>query len=218
MATTLYQTKEREFYRVRYNYIEAEALLRKRPFNIVSLGVGPKFFHYWNRPDDNTNKILSDLPSLGLDSARVFSTKTYVGGKAFLLINNLNNELLPTRGIYWNTELNALYGAGSRSNTFSSITSDLTLYSSLRDPAKLVAVVKAGAGRIFSKDYEYFQALNLGQNNFLRGFRKNRFAGTGVAYGSFELRYELFESKSYILPGAVGLIGFEEVGRVWVEE
>jgi hypothetical protein len=208
----------REFNRVRYNYIQAEALIRKRLFSIVHLSFGPKFYHYWARPDDNVGKILGSLGTIGLDSARVYSTKTYVGGVGSLLINNLNNDLLPTRGIYWNTELNALHGAGARSNNLSSITSDLTLYSSLRDPAKLVAVIKAGVGKIYSKNYEYFQALNLGQNNFLRGFRKNRFSGTGVIYGSFELRYELFKSKSYLLPGAFGLVGFQDVGRVWVTD
>ena len=35
-------------------------------------------------------------------------------------------------------------------------------------------------------------------------------------YQTTELRVKLFESKSYVLPGAVGLIGFNEVGRVWM--
>jgi hypothetical protein len=207
----------RDFYRVRYNYVEMEALLRRRPFNIVSVGIGPKLFHYWNRPDDNENKILAHPALVGLDSARVYSKKTYVGGKAFILINNLNSELLPTRGVYWNTELNSIYGVNKGSNNYGAITSDLTLYSSLSDPAKVVTVLRAGGGHIFSKDFEYFQALNLGQNNYLRGFRKNRFSGSGVAYGSIELRVKLFESKSYIIPGSIGLIGFEEVGRVWMK-
>jgi outer membrane protein assembly factor BamA len=80
-----------------------------------------------------------------------------------------------------------------------------------------VTVVRLGGGRIFSKTYEYFQALSLGANNFLRGFRKDRFAGTGLLYGSVELRMKLFESKSYILPGAVGITAFNELGRVWLE-
>jgi hemolysin activation/secretion protein len=79
----------------------------------------------------------------------------------------------------------------------------------------VVSVIKIGGGRIYSKDFEYFQALSLGQNNFLRGFRKNRFSGSGLAYGSFELRVKLFESKSYIIPGSFGLVAYEEAGRVW---
>jgi hemolysin activation/secretion protein len=86
----------------------------------------------------------------------------------------------------------------------------------LRD-AKVVAVLGVGAGHIFTDKYEYFQALSLGSNNVLRGFRKNRFSGQTLLYQTTELRIKLFESASYLLPGAVGLIGFNEVGRVWVK-
>jgi hemolysin activation/secretion protein len=80
-----------------------------------------------------------------------------------------------------------------------------------------VSVLRLGGGKIYSKNYEYFQALNLGANNFLRGFRKNRFSGSSLAYGTLELRAKLFNSKSYIFPGPVGLIAFNENGRVWVK-
>ena len=36
-----------------------------------------------------------------------------------------------------------------------------------------------------------------------------------MAYGSLELRIKLFDSKSYIFPGQVGLVAFNDVGRVW---
>ena len=81
----------------------------------------------------------------------------------------------------------------------------------------MVSIIKLGAGHIFSQNYEYFQAMNLGQNNFLRGFRKNRFSGSTLAYGSLSLLIKLFDSKSYILPGAVGLLAFDDVGRVWTQ-
>jgi hypothetical protein len=91
----------------------------------------------------------------------------------------------------------------------------MVVYASLKIPARIIGVIKFGAGHIFNNKIEYFQALSLGQNNVLRGFRKNRFSGTSLAYGSLELRIKLFESKSYILPGQVGLIAFNDIGRVW---
>ena len=91
----------------------------------------------------------------------------------------------------------------------------MVIYASLKIPARVVGVIKLGGGHIFNDSIDYFQALSLGQNNVLRGFRKNRFSGTSLAYGSLELRIKLFESKSYILPGQVGLIVFNDVGRVW---
>jgi len=40
--------------------------------------------------------------------------------------------------------------------------------------------------------------------------------GKSVFYQSTEFRYKLFDSKSYIVPGTVGLIAFNDLGRVWV--
>jgi hemolysin activation/secretion protein len=91
----------------------------------------------------------------------------------------------------------------------------MVVYASLKIPAKVIGVIKMGGGHIFNRNIEYFQALSLGQNNMLRGFRKNRFSGHSLAYGSLELRIRLFESKSYIFPGQVGVIAFNDIGRVW---
>jgi hypothetical protein len=57
--------------------------------------------------------------------------------------------------------------------------------------------------------------MSVGQNNYLRGFRRNRFSGRSMAYGSVELRAKLFYFNNYILPGAVGLVGFNDAARVW---
>ena len=37
-----------------------------------------------------------------------------------------------------------------------------------------------------------------------------------MLYGSAELQIKLFDSKSYLLPGPVGLILFNDLGRVWL--
>jgi hemolysin activation/secretion protein len=74
-----------------------------------------------------------------------------------------------------------------------------------------------GGSHIFSKHFEFFQALDLGSNKNLHGFRKNRYAGTSTAYGSLELRIKLFDVNSYILPGPLGLTIFSDLGRVWLK-
>ncbi len=216
--TKVTSDRDVEYYRVRYNYVYADALLRKRVGGILQLYAGAQFYNYWNHLKDNENKILSTPTLVGLDSMRVYKTKTYIGGKAGIVLNNVNSEFLPTRGIYWNTQFSALAGVNHSSRPLTSLTSDMTVYSSLTDPARLVSILKLGGGHIFSKDYEYFQALNLGQNNFLRGFRKNRFAGSSLAYGSLTLLVKLFDTKSYVLPGSVGIIGFDDIGRVWAAD
>jgi hypothetical protein len=206
-----------EYYRVRYNYAYADVLLRRRLGGIVTVSAGPVFYNYWNHLQDNTNKILSTPSLVGLDSINVYKTKVYGGGKLAIQLNNVNSELLPTRGILWNTEFSSLAGINKNSRPRTSLTSDMTVYSSLTDPARVVSILRLGAGHIFSKNYEYFQALNLGQNNFLRGFRKNRFSGSSLAYGSLSILIKVLDSKSYIFPGSVGILAFDDVGRVWAE-
>jgi hemolysin activation/secretion protein len=57
--------------------------------------------------------------------------------------------------------------------------------------------------------------MTLGENNYLRGFRKDRFSGHSSVYGSLELRIKLCNVNSYLVPGSLGLVGFNDVGRVW---
>lgn len=94
----------------------------------------------------------------------------------------------------------------------------MTIYASQREPAKLIAVIRFGGGHIFGKNFEYFQALELGSNNGLYGFRKNRYAGKSSIYGSLELRAKLFEINTGILPGPVGLLGFYNAGKVGLKD
>lgn len=214
-STVMDETKPISFYRVRYSFAEADLMIRKKFFSKLSFMAGPSFYHYWNKYDDNRDYILGKPSSEGLDSFAVYDTKTYAGVKGIIELDNLNSDLFPTRGIRWVTKLTLLQPLNDYSRSVNKIESDMTIYASLKMPARVIGVIKMGAGHIINDSVDYFQALSLGQNNALRGFRKNRFSGTSMAYGSLELRIKLFDSQSYILPGQVGLIVYNDVGRVW---
>ena len=204
------------FYYVRYRYVATDLLVRKKYFDKVGIYIGPTFFHYWNNYEDNADKVLGTLTRNHiLDSTTTYSNKFYLGGKFIIDLNNLNSELFPTRGIRWINELNYQAGLTGNSKSTTRVTSDMSVFASLSSPARTVAVLRLGGGHIFSDDFEYFQALTLGANNFLRGFRKNRFSGQSLAYGSLEIRQKLFTSKWYIIPGDFGLVLFNDLGRVW---
>jgi outer membrane protein assembly factor BamA len=108
-------------------------------------------------------------------------------------------------------------GVTKNTNNITTLTSDMTVYASISQAANFIALARLGGGHIFSKNFEYFQALNLGQNNFLRGFRKTRFSGSSLAYNSLEARIKLVNVKSYLFPGTLGLVLFNDVGRVWLK-
>jgi hypothetical protein len=214
-TTKIDQSKNWRFYRVRYREAEADLLFRRKPFRIFSFSFGPSIYRYWNTPVRNENYILGKPSEAGLDSMQVYSPKTYAGLKVSADLNNLNSDLFPTRGIRWTNRFTGMRALNKNGSDLYKLESDMVIYASLKIPARVVGVIKLGGGHIFNKDIEYFQALSLGQNNVLRGFRKNRFSGHSVAYGSLELRIKLFDSHSYIFPGQVGLVAFNDIGRVW---
>lgn len=208
--------KEASFYNVRYNYLSGDLMLRKRMGEVLQFSAGPQFYRYWITPKDNTGKVLNNPALIGLDSAAVYSTKTYIGGKLNILINNLGDDLMPTRGIYWNTTLSHFAALSNTGSPVVKLTSDMIVHGALTDPAKVVGVFRIGGGRIFNRNFEYFQALDLGQNNVLRGFRKNRFTGSSTLYTSLELRLRVAKMNSYVVPGDIGVLAFNELGKVWM--
>lgn len=210
------KTKGIAYYRVRNDYFRADLLLRHRMGNgLFQVSLGPSYYRYWNSIDDNKGKILSEPSVVGIDSSSIYNIKEYAGGKVKFDLSYINNELFPSRGITWFSEISVLKGTTGNSRDISKMTSDMTIYAAVSDISKVTSVLRIGGGHIFSKNPEYFQALSLGAHNYLRGFRKNRFSGTSSLYANAELRFKLFKSKSYVLPGDVGLLGFYDIGKVW---
>ena len=209
------KTKPIEFYRVRYKFIETDLLIRYRYNQVFHFSIGPSYYQYWSRYKDNNKRILGNPAIIGSDSTSIFGTKEFLGAKARIDISYVNNEIFPTRGITWFTEFTSLRGFNANTHALTKLTSDMTIYASINEHARVAAVLHFGGGHIFSKQYEYFQALNIGGNDYLRGYRKNRFSGSSIAYSSAELRMKLFKSQSYLLPGDVGILGFYDVGRAW---
>jgi hypothetical protein len=207
-----------EFYRTRYDYIAYDVLFRRRLLKdrVMSIAAGPAAYHYWYDEKPNRSRVLEHPTDVGLDSASVYSKKIYAGGKVNLAINTLNSELLPIRGINWNTELTLLQTLNENAPSYTRLMSTLDIYAVLSEPNRLLAALHFGGGHIFSKEFEYFQALTLGGNNYLRGYRVNRFAGSSMAYASAELKLKLFDFNAYVVKGNLGLVGFNDIGRVWV--
>ena len=205
------------YYRVRYSYATADLAMRRRLLeNKLSISLGPTFFHYWHDEEDAEGRVLENPEAVGLNRNDVFTTLLYAGGRLSINFQSIDNLLLPTRGARWITELTAMSGLNDRSQSISRFTSDLEVYAPLSNNNRFVTVLRGGGGHILSNQFEYFQAITLGANNALRGFRKSRFAGSSALYGSAELRARLFQFKSRLVPGDLGLSGFGESGRVWL--
>jgi hypothetical protein len=210
------KSKPLSYYRVRTNSFTTELLVRKRLKEFLSVSLGPVYQHYKADFEKNKDRILSNPAIIGKDSFTVYSPKDYAGGKLRLDINYVNSEIYPTRGITWFSDLTMLKGLNENSRSLTKVNTDMTIYAQISDKSRLAGIFRLGYGHIFSKDFEFFQAMNIGANNYIRGYRKNRFSGRTMAYGSSELRFRIARVKSYLVPGDFGVLAYYDIGRVWM--
>jgi len=74
--------------------------------------------------------------------------------------------------------------------------------------------LKFGGGTSYGK-IPFYNLFNLGQNTYLRGYRNNRLSGEGLAFLNTELRVQLFNVKTLLVPLRIGLRGFYDTGRIF---
>ncbi len=207
-----------KFYRARYKTADLQILFRNSKSELLNYYAGPTILHYWSRIKDNKETVLSKPINVGLDTNDVYGKKTYAGTKIGLDINNIGNEQFPLRGIKWTNYLSVEKGIIDADNIVSKFESNMEVYATTKIPSRITGVIKLGGGKIFSDSTKYFQALYLGQDNNLRGFRRNRYGGDAYLYGSLEFRIRIFNGSSFLFPGQVGIIAFNDIGRVWKNE
>ncbi len=80
-------------------------------------------------------------------------------------------------------------------------------------PVQLAARV---GGRRMWGTYPWLESAFIGGRASLRGYSRNRFAGDGSLYGSLEARVWMFTANVPPIPLRVGVLGFGDVGRVWL--
>lgn len=203
-----------KYYRTRFSLYNVEPLFKTNLSNKFQLIYGPTFTYYTLDKDATKGRIIEDFDKNGLDSLSVYQSKFYAGLKLGYQIDTRNNTIAPTRGFYWNTTLHGNQGLNDQQRHYLQLSTDMSIYTSFSTPANLVLVTRFGGGKLWGH-YEYFQAMYLGGVQNLRGYRNYRFAGDAMAFNNTELRLKLFEFRSYLFPATVGLLAFNDVGRVW---
>jgi hypothetical protein len=201
------------FYRVRFRSIAVSGLLRRAMGPHQQVFFGPV---YQNIEVDKTQgRFIDQVTDDRLYPATLFKNKQYAGVKIGHMIDNRDSKSLTTRGIYWHTEFTALRGISPAARTLTQLSSDLAFYWSFRLPVRVTLATRFGGSVNFS-DFEFFQASTLGGLSNLRGYRRTRFAGKSSVYNNTELRIRLGSFKTYLFPAYFGILGFHDIGRVWL--
>ncbi len=205
--------REIEYYRNRYDWINADVRIAHTYGNFkVNAGIGGQFYH--SSAEDNGNKFLLQYNQAN-PGEEVFSNRTFAGLVGGFDFDTRNAGARSTKGVYWHTTLTGMQQLnGSESNRYGQIISEFDFYVNPFHSSNLVVANRTGAGTTVG-DAAYYQQLKLGGPQTLRGFHTARFTGKSMLYNNLELRLKLFDFNSYLFPGAVGVIGFNDVGRVW---
>lgn len=203
------------YYRARYNSYDADLQLRKRFGKVFSFAAGPAFEYFTLDSAQNFDRFVNQTAINGLDKANLYRAKTYAGGRAAVVIDNRNDLINPSRGIFWQTRFESYGGLNDASHAYSRLNTDLAFYASFNSRANLVIANRVGWGKSFGR-YEFYQAQVLGATENLRGYRKYRFLGDEAFYHNIDLRVKVADFETYLFPGSLGLLFFNDVGRVWV--
>lgn len=203
------------YYRARYNKGDMAVLLKREFTPWLAVGIGPSFQYFRPDEDENKGRFLSNFAENGLDPNSIFSDKSYLGGQLNVNIDTRDNEIMPARGTFWKSSLKVLRGLNQNSGYLTQLNTDLSFYFGLGSSGGTVIATRFGGGINFGK-YEFFQAQYLGNTENLRGFRKFRFAGKSMLFNNTELRIKVTDFRTYLLPGSIGIVAFNDIGRVWV--
>ncbi|HYK57515.1 MAG TPA: BamA/TamA family outer membrane protein, partial [Flavisolibacter sp.] len=213
--TTL-NTDEVQYFRSRYNIVNASALIRRQFQSWLRILYGPTFQYFKVPQVQNAGKFINNTDLNGLDAATLYLPKTYLGAEATLDINSKNNQVLPTRGFVLDAGVRHLFGMNDQSHTVTQLRWDMSIFASFVPQSVYVFATRFGYYRNFGQ-FEFPQANYLSGTENLRGYRRNRFAGRTMAFNNTELRFKLSNFNTYLFPGSFGMLFFHDIGRVWMD-
>ena len=206
------------FFRVTYDQYIAQPSLSGALGDYGEFNVGPEYQYIDVGP--NNGRFISD-PEAAVDD-ETFKARQFGGLRLKFGFNTLTgNSVYPKNGFSWDAWGKSLLGLDQYSADFSRFGSEVSAYYTF-DPLSTTLALRAG-GATNTGDFEFFHANTLGGENKargqgkLRGFRRDRFTGRSSVYQNTELRIKLFDFHTYLFPGQFGIMGLNDVGRVWAD-
>jgi hypothetical protein len=200
------------YYRGIYNLITADVRL-SRTYQHWRVNGGLVAQHYTSTDTKNVDRYLSVYAAEN-PGEEVFSRQVYAGLGASATFDTRDRALVARHGVYWSTSLSGLRRLDGDHHSFGQALTEFTFYASPTRDSSLVIANRTGGGTTLGRA-AYFQQLKLGGAQNLRGFYLWRFTGKSMVYNNLELRLKLLDFTSYLLPGTLGLVAFNDVGRVW---
>ncbi len=206
-------SKTFNYYRNRYDYTIADVRLYQQHDNWrISEGLVGEY--YTSKAANNTNVFFNEY-NLAHPAENLFATKAYGGVVLGAEYDTRNSATYPTKGVLFSTRFIGLSGINLSGHTNGQLFSTFSFYLNPGNDSTFVIADKIGSG-VFTGNGEFFQMMNLGGPFSLQGFHTSRFIGKQMVFNDLELRLKLFKFNNYFFPGILGLIAYNDAGRVWL--
>ncbi|WP_181306648.1 BamA/TamA family outer membrane protein [Rufibacter sp. XAAS-G3-1] len=202
-------------FRFQSSQFYANMLVGRKIGTYETIFVGPAYQSV--NVDHNPARLLPQQLEGREQAVGYYVPKSYAGARLEYILDSRDSPALPAKGVYWQVAADLLKGVNRQSADVAMVHSQFALYKTLRIPLKLTLATRFGGGHTFGDDFEFFQAQFLDGPSMLRGYRRNRFAGQSSLYNNTEARLRLFSFTTYLFPASLGVFGFHDVGRVWME-
>jgi hypothetical protein len=145
-------------------------------------------------------------------TASMFERQNFAGVQVGYAFEKMNHPMFPTRGIKFTTDGAYTMNLEVDDRSFARYSGLLGFYVPL---IKSVALAVKTQASTIDGDAEFYQMPRLGGGSSLRGFLRHRFFGKTAFSNQNELQW-IFNFRSYLFNGKIGLIGIFDNGRVWI--
>ncbi|MCD4698371.1 MAG: outer membrane protein assembly factor [Bacteroidales bacterium] len=195
----------------------------KTQYSTMQAGVGVirdfwkrSVFSLWIRYENNESQI-SDNTILDLQNDILGTEKVnLLEGVAQLDLDFRNDKKFPEKGMRLYGEFKQGLITSNNNSTYNKLLGYLEFHSTIHTKLPIFIGLRGG-GAISSGEIPFYSLNNLGQNNFLRGYRKNRFAGESMLFFNTDVKLQILDIATAVVPVKFGIRGFYDIGRVNIE-
>ena len=202
----------RQRYVARFRWITAYPAFYHSFGRYIQIGLGPYFEHADIEPPKGVSE---EAPVSGF-TRQDFVDTYFIGLRTRFEADGRDSELLTKSGFRFVAEAGVHTGVRHAKNRLARLAADASYFHTLAIPTRPTLALRAG-GATNLGDFTFFQANMLGGHDNLRAYRKTRFSGRSSAYANSELRVKVTDFNVYLTRGELGLFGFYDIGRVWMD-
>ena len=142
----------------------------------------------------------------------IYHRKHFAGIEGNYIYDHTKEDICPLNGFIVNIGTGFLRQLSDTGYTVAKVNATFAAFLPLSKEFTLA--MRAGGGTLFGKP-DFYHLNRLGGNVQLRGYQRERFYGKSMAYSNNEIRW-ITNTKNYFFNGRAGLIGFYDIGRVWI--